>query len=110
MLPSAELSLLPLRFDSWFVALVSGSISVTVRVDGGGAGEGGGIVVATSRRGDTAMTERVVRHTNDRAAACEHDIHARGSDFERLRIENSQLRELVAYLTSLLVKSLVDRR
>ena len=56
------------------------------------------------------MTERVVRHTNDRAAACEHDIDARGSDFERLRTENSQLRELVVNLTSLLVKSLVDRR
>ena len=81
-----------------------------MRVGDGGASEWGGIVVAASNRERTAMTECVVERANDHCSVSKHDTDAHGSDLDRLRTENSRLRELVVCLTSLLVKNVADRR
>jgi hypothetical protein len=56
------------------------------------------------------MTERVAERANDHGSASKHDSDAQGSDLDRLRTENIQLRDLVVCLTSLLVKNVADRR
>lgn len=76
----------------------------------GAPANGSGIVVATSNRGRTSMTERVAERANDHGSASKHDTDAQGSDLDRLRTENIQLRDLVVCLTSLLVKNVADRR
>lgn len=81
-----------------------------IRVDGRAPANGGEIVVATSDRGRTPMTERVAERANDHGSASKHDSDAQGSDLDRLRTENIQLRDLVVCLTSLLVKNVADRR
>jgi hypothetical protein len=56
------------------------------------------------------MTQRFVERADNRGTALEHDTDPHRSDLDRLRAENGQLRELIAYLTHLLVRHVVDRR
>jgi hypothetical protein len=57
----------------------------------------------------TTVMERAIDRTNDHGSVSKHDTDANGSDIDRLRTENSQLRDLVVCLTSLLVKKVADR-
>jgi hypothetical protein len=57
----------------------------------------------------TTTMERALDRTNDHGSLSKSDTDAHASDLDRLRTENSQLRDLVVRLTSLLVKKVADR-
>lgn len=65
--------------------------------------------MATSKKMQTTMIERALDRTNDHGSVSKYDTDAHGSDLDRLRAENTQLRDLVVCLTSLLVKKVADR-